>query len=79
MWWWRRCAGVMVEIAKREGIAALFQGVPSALLLCSNPAIQFLVYERLKSRFLASAKHLVRLEPRLRPCLPLQSLINTNA
>ena len=33
----------MLRIAKREGPAALFHGVPSALLLCTNPAIQFLV------------------------------------
>ena len=47
----RRAAGVMMDIVKREGVAALFRGVPTGLLLCTNPAIQFLVYERLRSRF----------------------------
>lgn len=38
----------MVHVANTEGISALWSGVGSSLVLVSNPAIQFAVYEALK-------------------------------
>lgn len=50
--------GMVAKIAQTEGPGSLFTGVPPALLLCSNPAIQFLAYERLKARVLKNARQL---------------------
>lgn len=38
----------MVHIANTEGLAALWAGVGPSLVLVSNPAIQFAIYEALK-------------------------------
>ncbi|GJQ66497.1 hypothetical protein Trydic_g4489, partial [Trypoxylus dichotomus] len=38
----------LVHIANTEGLAALWSGIGSSLVLVSNPAIQFAVYEALK-------------------------------
>lgn len=40
----------LVKISKQEGVASLWSGTSSSLLLVSNPAIQFAVYEFLKQR-----------------------------
>lgn len=43
--------GGLIELAKREGAKGLWSGTLPSLLLVSNPAIQFMVYESLKRRF----------------------------
>ncbi|CAH0398783.1 unnamed protein product [Chilo suppressalis] len=40
--------GGLVQVAKQEGAKGLWSGTIPSLLLVSNPAIQFMVYERLK-------------------------------
>jgi len=54
------CAAMLLHISRTEGVKSLFRGVPSGLMLCTNPAIQFLVYERLRRRFASAAHHVVR-------------------
>ena len=39
-------------IAREEGITKLWSGTPASLVLCSNPAIQLAMYERLKRNVL---------------------------
>ncbi len=39
----------LTRIASEEGVAALWKGVGPSLVLVSNPSIQFVVYERLRS------------------------------
>lgn len=46
----------LIEIAKKEGVKGLWSGVFPSLLLVSNPAIQFMVYESLKRNFLSNNK-----------------------
>jgi len=41
-------ADCLVRIANEEGVASLWKGVGSGLALVSNPAIQFVTYERLR-------------------------------
>lgn len=41
----------LVHIANCEGLSALWSGIGPSLILVSNPAIQFTVYEALKRRF----------------------------
>lgn len=38
----------LVHIVRQEGVSALWSGTKSSLMLVSNPAIQFMVYEVLK-------------------------------
>ncbi|KAI4468626.1 peroxisomal membrane protein pmp34-related [Holotrichia oblita] len=45
----------LVHIANTEGLAALWSGVGSSLVLVSNPAIQFAVYEALKRQIPAKS------------------------
>lgn len=40
----------LIHIANTEGIGALWSGIAPSLILVSNPAIQFTVYEALKRR-----------------------------
>lgn len=42
--------GQLKAIYKEGGVKGLYNGLGPALLLCTNPAIQFLVYEQLKAR-----------------------------
>ena len=44
------------RIASEEGVPSLWKGVGSGIILCSNPAIQFAVYERLRRVLEARAK-----------------------
>uniref|UniRef100_H2S005 Solute carrier family 25 member 17 n=1 Tax=Takifugu rubripes TaxID=31033 RepID=H2S005_TAKRU len=46
----------IVQITSQEGVAALWSGTFTSLLLVSNPAIQFMVYEGLKRTFLLFPK-----------------------
>lgn len=41
----------LVHIANVEGLSALWSGIGPSLILVSNPAIQFTLYEALKRRF----------------------------
>lgn len=41
-------AGCLAKIAREDGIRALWKGLGPSLLLVSNPAIQFVTYERLR-------------------------------
>lgn len=41
----------LVHIANTEGVSALWSGIGPSLILVSNPAIHFTVYEALKRRF----------------------------
>jgi adenine nucleotide transporter 17 len=41
------CDG-MAKIARREGVAALWDGIAPALVLVSNPVIQFVCYEQVR-------------------------------
>ncbi|XP_022113509.1 peroxisomal membrane protein PMP34 [Pieris rapae] len=43
----------LIELFKKEGLRGLWSGVVPSLLLVSNPAIQFMVYESLKRNFVA--------------------------
>lgn len=40
--------GMLMRIASEEGISALFAGIIPSLVLTANPAIQFVVFDRLK-------------------------------
>ena len=42
------------EVLRNEGIAGLYKGLGPALILCSNPAIQFMVFDQLKHWWLAA-------------------------
>ncbi|XP_059054133.1 peroxisomal membrane protein PMP34-like isoform X2 [Achroia grisella] len=46
----------LIEISKKEGAKGLWSGVLPSLLLVSNPAIQFMVYEYLKRHVIARGK-----------------------
>lgn len=39
----------MASIVADEGVGGLFRSLPVSLVLCANPAIQFLVYERMRT------------------------------
>lgn len=41
-------ADAVVQITREEGVAALWRSTFTSLLLVSNPAIQFVIYEGLK-------------------------------
>lgn len=41
-------ADAVVQITREEGVAALWSSTFTSLLLVSNPAIQFMIYEGLK-------------------------------
>lgn len=43
---------VYSERREGEGLGVFFRGIETSLLLCSNPAIQFAAYERLRIRHL---------------------------
>lgn len=45
--------GGLVEVAKKEGAKGLWSGTIPSLLLVSNPAIQFMVYESIKRNLTA--------------------------
>ena len=45
--------GMLLELHRREGVPGLFKGLPPALVLCVNPAIQFACYEFLKRQALS--------------------------
>lgn len=45
----------IVHLANTEGLAALWSGIGSSLVLVSNPAIQFAVYEALKRKIPAKS------------------------
>ena len=42
------CTDCLYNISKYEGVKTLWSGTSASLLLVSNPAIQFMVYEALK-------------------------------
>lgn len=44
------------RIVEEEGVGGLFKGIVPSLILVSNPAIQFVVYEQLTRYFLAQKK-----------------------
>ncbi|KAM3966267.1 peroxisomal membrane protein PMP34-like [Aphomia sociella] len=46
----------LIEIAKKEGVNGLWSGVFPSLLLVSNPAIQFMVYEYFKRHIIAAGR-----------------------
>ena len=48
---YRGIIDAVLKIAKYEGITALWNGTRSSLVLASNPAIHFMVYEALKRYF----------------------------
>ena len=39
----------LVTMVREEGFMALFKGLTASIILCSNPAIQFVSYERMKA------------------------------
>lgn len=45
----------LIYLAKKEGLKGLWSGTLPSLLLVSNPAIQFMVYESLKRNLIAKA------------------------
>ena len=48
---YRGIIDALLKIARFEGIASLWNGTKPSLILASNPAIQFMVYEMLKRYF----------------------------
>ena len=46
----------LAKIALQEGVAALWNGTRASLLLVSNPAIKFTLYELLKRRWVAGGR-----------------------
>lgn len=46
----------LVKIARKEGVTALWKSLGPSLMLVSNPAIQFVVYEQLKKPLTVRAK-----------------------
>ena len=44
------------KLVREEGLFGLYQGTAAGLALCINPAIQFLVFERLKTQFLKATR-----------------------
>lgn len=47
---------VLQQVFEKGGVGGLFKGLPPALVLCVNPAIQFACYEFLKGKALAVLK-----------------------
>jgi len=45
--------GVLLRIIREDGLAQLWSGLMPAMVLCLNPAIQFLVFDRLKAWWVA--------------------------
>ena len=48
--------GTLQKLLREEGLFGLYQGTAAGLALCINPAIQFLVFERLKGQLLAATR-----------------------
>ena len=49
----------MATIRKKEGISALWSGTVPSIILATNPAVQFMVYEALKRRIQGQGKQKV--------------------
>ncbi len=45
---YQNMADALVRIKQEEGLRALWNGVGPSIILCSNPTIQFVVYERVR-------------------------------
>ena len=48
--------GTLQKLFREEGLLGLYQGTAAGLALCINPAIQFLVFERLKAQLLKASR-----------------------
>lgn len=60
----RSLVGEVMSIAKKEGLANLWKGTNTSLLLVSNPVIQFFCYEQIKQLLLqAKRRRLRHLQP----------------
>lgn len=46
----------VMDIIESEGLCGLYNGLPASLILCSNPAIQFVLYEQLSRFFRTSGR-----------------------
>lgn len=46
----------LIDIGKKEGVKGLWSGTLPSLLLVSNPAIQFMVYESLKRNLMSQGR-----------------------
>lgn len=53
-------ADCFVKVAKNEGFLALWSGLLSSLVLVTNPAINFMIYEALKRNILPVLHNFVR-------------------
>lgn len=64
---------VLKQMLEDDGVAGLYKGLGPALVLCTNPAIQFLVYEQLRRRLAASRPVRCAAPPVVlhAPCRPL--------
>lgn len=54
-------ADCFVKVARNEGFLALWSGLLSSLVLVTNPAINFMIYEALKRNILPVLQNFVRL------------------
>lgn len=50
-----------MKVARNEGFLALWSGLLSSLVLVTNPAINFMIYEALKRNILPVLQNFVRL------------------
>lgn len=57
-------ADCFVKVVRNEGFRALWSGLLSSLILVTNPAINFMIYEALKRNILPLLQNFVRFASR---------------
>jgi adenine nucleotide transporter 17 len=65
----------MHSIARKEGIASLWNGMTSSLLLVTNPVIQFFCYEQFKQLLLVRRRRQSRSRPQHSQLAPLEAFV----
>lgn len=55
-WWRHSAAGMLVELARTEGVAGLYAGLLPSLVLTVHTAVQYAAYDELKSAIAVYAK-----------------------